>query len=166
MCKDLLTTHLCIYFRLCWVFIAGSGLCFFIASGGYSAVVKRGFLTAVASLMDHGLQGTWVSVVAARGLWSTGSVAVVHRSTCSAACGIFFLTQGSNPCLLHWQADFLPLSPPAKPCVWAFNCPKMISKVMLFVMKSPGAIRVCEQRRRGRRPDGQRVCPGHCRSST
>ena len=112
-----------------------------------------------------GLQGTGVSVAAARGLWSTGSVAVVHRPTCSAACGIF-LTQGSNPCLLHWQADFLPLSPPAKPCVWAFNRPKMISKVMLFVMKSPGAVRVCEQRRRGRRPDGRRVCPGHCGSST
>ena len=27
----------------------------------------------------------------------------------SAACGIF-LDQGSNPCILHWQADSLPLS--------------------------------------------------------
>ena len=31
------------------------------------------------------------------------------RLSCSRACGIF-PDQGSNPCLLHWQADSLPLS--------------------------------------------------------
>ena len=67
---------------------------------------------------------TWLSLVAAsRGysslwcpgfslrwrllLWSMGSrrmvsVVVVHRFSCSAACGIF-LDQGSNPRPLHWQ---------------------------------------------------------------
>ena len=34
---------------------------------------------------------------------------MVHRLSCSSICGIF-LDQGSNLCLLHWQADFLPLS--------------------------------------------------------
>ena len=29
---------------------------------------------------------------------------VVHGISCPAACGIF-LSQGSNPCPLHWQAD-------------------------------------------------------------
>ena len=29
---------------------------------------------------------------------------MVHRLSCSAACGIF-LDQGSNPCPLHWQVD-------------------------------------------------------------
>ena len=29
---------------------------------------------------------------------------MAHGLSCSAACGIF-LDQGSNPCLLHWQAD-------------------------------------------------------------
>ena len=33
----------------------------------------------------------------------------------SAACGIF-LDQGSNPCILHWQADSLPLSHQGSPC--------------------------------------------------
>ena len=33
-----------------------------------------------------------------------GSVAVVHRLSWPAACGIF-LDQGSSPCPLHWQAD-------------------------------------------------------------
>ena len=37
------------------------------------------------------------------------SVVVAHRLSCSAACGIL-LDQGSNLCLLHWQADSLPLS--------------------------------------------------------
>ena len=36
-------------------------------------------------------------------------IVVAHRLSHSAACGIF-LDQGSNPCLLHWQADSLPLS--------------------------------------------------------
>ena len=49
------------------------------------------------------------SAVAAPELWHTGSVAEVCRLSCSTACWTF-LDQGSNPCLLHWQADFLPLS--------------------------------------------------------
>ena len=50
------------------------------------------------------------SVVAALGFWSTGSVVAVHGLSCpSAACGIF-LDQESNPRLLHWQVDSLPLS--------------------------------------------------------
>ena len=46
-------------------------------------------------------------------LWTTGSrragsVIVAHGPSCSAACGIF-PDQGSNPCVLHWQADSQPL---------------------------------------------------------
>ena len=44
-----------------------------------------------------------------RGLRALGSRAVARRLSCSSACGIF-PDQGSNPCLLHWQADSLPLS--------------------------------------------------------
>ena len=39
---------------------------------------------------------------------STGSIVVVHGLSCSVACGVFS-DQGSNPCLLHWQVDSLPL---------------------------------------------------------
>ena len=38
-----------------------------------------------------------------------GSTVVAQRLSCSEACRIF-LDQGSNPCLLHWQEDSLPLS--------------------------------------------------------
>ena len=43
-----------------------------------------------------------------------GSWVLEHRLCCSAECGIF-LDQGSNPCLLPWQADSLPLSHKGSP---------------------------------------------------
>ena len=52
---------------------------------------------AVAPLVvELRLWGAWVSAVAAPRLWSTRSVVVAHRLSCSEACGIF-LDQGSNP---------------------------------------------------------------------
>ena len=41
-------------------------------------------------------------------LWNVGSGGVAHWLSCSVADGVF-LAQGSNPCALHWQADFYPL---------------------------------------------------------
>ena len=41
--------------------------------------------------------GVQASAVVACQPWSTGSVALAHRLSCSAACGIF-LGQGLNPC--------------------------------------------------------------------
>ena len=77
-------------------------------SRGYSLVAVLELLLAVESLvMALGLQGAQASVVAAPGLYSTGSVAVVQRW--SVACGLF-PNLGSNLFLLHWQADSLPLS--------------------------------------------------------
>ena len=65
--------------------------------------------TVVASLaVEHGLCGTWASIATAPRFQSTGSIIVAHGFGCPAAYGIFL--QGSNPCLLNWQADSLPLS--------------------------------------------------------
>ena len=55
------------------------------------------------------------SVVAVSRPQSTDLVVVVQGLSCSAACGIL-LDQGSNPCLLHWQVDSLPLSHQGSPC--------------------------------------------------
>ena len=82
----------------------------------------RGLLTAGASLVvEHrlqgrGLQSLWHlgSVVVAPGIQNTGSVVVVHRLSCSVTCGIF-LDHGSNPCLLIWQVDSLPMSHQGSP---------------------------------------------------
>ena len=62
-------------------------------------------LTAVASsVVEHGLQGAWASVIAAPRFKSIGSAAAMHGLSCSMTCGIF-PDQRLNPCLLHWQAD-------------------------------------------------------------
>ena len=101
-----------IYFWLRWVFVAVRRLSLVVASGGYSSLQCVGFsLQWLLLLRSTGSRsvgfsscGTWASVVAARGLYSAGSVVVAHGLSCSAACGIF-PDQGSNPCPLHWQAD-------------------------------------------------------------
>ena len=90
------------------------------ASEGYSLVAVHGFLIAVTSLAARGGAlghvgfnscGQWLS--------SCGSQALEHRlNSCGTACGIF-PDQGSNPCLLHWQVDSLPLSQQGKP--WNFS---------------------------------------------
>ena len=75
-------------------------------SRNYSVVAVLELLLAKESLvMEFGLQGARASVVAAPGLYSTGSVVVIHRLNCSMACGIF-PGQGLNPCLLHWQVNY------------------------------------------------------------
>ena len=48
---------------------------------------------------------------------------MVCRLRYSTACGIF-LDQGSHPCLLHWQADTLPLSHQGSPIRMYFIYPK------------------------------------------
>ena len=86
----------------------------FSLGGGYPLVAVYKLLTAVTSLAaEHGLWGHAGAVGAAPGSWRTGCV-VVHRLSCSAACGIF-LDQGSNLCLLHWQAESSQLSHQGSP---------------------------------------------------
>ena len=68
----------------------------------------------------HGLQQLRhvASVVAAPRLYSTGSVVVAHKLSCSVAYGIF-PDQGWNPCLLHWQIYSLLVSHRGSPvCIY------------------------------------------------
>ena len=68
----------------------------FLASGGHS------------SSRCAGLPLSRPLPLRSRGSRRAGSVIVAHGPSCSAACGIF-PDQGSNPCVLHWQADSQPL---------------------------------------------------------
>ena len=63
----------------------------------------------VSLITEHGL---WV--LGLQWLLHVGSTVAALRLSCSLACGIF-LDQGSNPCVLHWQADSLPLSHQGNP---------------------------------------------------
>ena len=84
---------------------------------GFSLVVAGGLLISVASRCGAWALGLTASVVAALGLWSAGSMVVLHVGlSCSVACRIF-LDQGLNPYLLLWQADPLPLSHQGSPVI-------------------------------------------------
>ena len=85
-----------IYLWLCWVFVAVRGLSPVAASRGHSSSRCAGLsLSRPLSLRSTGSR-------------RAGSAIAAHGPSCSAACGIF-PDQGSNPCLLHWQADSQPL---------------------------------------------------------
>ena len=85
-----------IYFWLCWVFVSVQGLSPIAVNRGQSSSRCAGLSLSQPLL----LQST--------GSRCAGSVVVAHGPSCSAACGIF-PHQGSNLCLLHWQADSQPL---------------------------------------------------------
>ena len=64
----------CIYFWLCWVFVAAYRLFLIGVSRGYFLVAVHGLLIAVASLAaEHGLQVSQVQQS-----WCTGLVALRH----------------------------------------------------------------------------------------
>ena len=71
--------------------------------GGLSCCRARALGTGLQQLQPAG------SVAGAPRHWSTGSVIVARGFSCSMVCGIL-QDQGSNPCLLHWQADSWSLS--------------------------------------------------------
>jgi len=94
------------YFLILFLAVLGllccTGFSLVVVRGGDSLVAVCGFPTVVASLVEHGLYSVQASVV------------IVHRLGCFMACAIF-PNQGLNPCLLHWQAESLPLSPQGCP---------------------------------------------------
>ena len=94
------------FFWLCWVFVFVRGLSLVAASGGHS------------SSRCTGLSPSQPLLLRSTGSRRTGSVIVAHGPCCSAACGTF-PDQGSNPCLLHWQADSQPLHHQGSP--WLDN---------------------------------------------
>ena len=59
---------------------------------GLSLVAMNRLLIAVASLIEK------------RELQSSGFSSCGTRARCATACGVF-RDWGSNPCLLHWQAE-------------------------------------------------------------
>ena len=101
-----------IHLRLHWVCLhCRAGFSLTVASGATLQLWRAGF-----SLPCLLLLGSRAPVAAACGPTSCFSWVLGHRlsSYSSAACGIL-PDQESNPCLLHWQADSLPLSHEGSP---------------------------------------------------
>ena len=92
----------------------------FIFGFAGSLLLSRLFFSCSQASRCSGFScGAWAlahvgSVVVAPRLWSTGSTVVVLGLSCSKACEIF-PDQESSLCLLHWQADSLPLSHQGSP---------------------------------------------------
>ena len=100
--------------------------------GTYAYTVKDSFLCIISFIYLFGCAGSLLLLGLSLGvgyascsawsphcggllsLQSTGSKIVVHELSCSEPRGIF-PDQGSNLCLLHWQADFLPVSQRGRP---------------------------------------------------
>ena len=108
-----------VYFWLCWVFIA-AGFSLVVASRGCSLLWCAGFSLWWLLLLQSTGSRQRVSVVA-HGLSSCSSqaldhcsIVVAHELSCSVAGGTL-PDQGSNLCLLHWQADSLPLDHQGRP---------------------------------------------------
>ena len=106
--KIYLFIYLFIYFWLCWVFVSVLRPSPVAASRGHS------------SSRCTGLSLSRPLLLRSTGSGRTGSVVVAHGLSCSTACGIF-PDQGSNPCPLHWQADFQPLRHQGSP-IYLFLC--------------------------------------------
>ena len=63
-----------------------------------------------AQTLEHTtFSSCWAFSSCTPGLQSTGSIVVAYGLNCCRACGIF-PDKELNPCLLHWQGDFSPLS--------------------------------------------------------
>ena len=114
------------FYLFTYLFWAVLGLC--CCAQAFSGCGKQGLpfiavcslpVVAASLVAEPRLQGAWASVVAAPGLKSTGSIAVVHRHSCSTAYGIF-PDQGSNLCPLSWQADSYPLHHQGSPILNLF----------------------------------------------
>ena len=91
-----------------WLGLFALFICDYVSSllcGLFSSCGKWGILSSAVSR----LLIVEVLLVVGHGFQSTGSIVVVHGLSYSEACGIFS-DQGLNPCLLHWHADYLPLS--------------------------------------------------------
>ena len=94
----------------------GTGFSLVVVSRGCSPVAVLGLLSLQST--GSSARGCRHRSPWARWLWLLGSRAQLNSYSaglsCSAACGIF-MDQGSNPCLLHWQVDSLPLNHQGRP---------------------------------------------------
>ena len=121
---------------------------FLLLPGLFSSCGKWGLLFSCSAQASHcsgfSCCGAWAlraraSVSVAPRLWSTGSVVVAHRLSCSKVCGIF-PDQEWNPCLLHWQVDSLPLSHQGSPPSFFWNLHSVAGKhlwVLVFPYSFP-----------------------------
>ena len=104
-----------------FLFFVNSWLCWVCpAAWALPQLQSMGVSLQCLPAVGHQLQALELQKLQLRaGLPSTGSVIVPDGLSCSKAHGIF-PDQGSNPCSLHGQADYLPLSHRGSPPLPSF----------------------------------------------
>ena len=107
-------------FLFIYLFLAVLGLRF--CARAFSSCGKRGplFIAVRGPLTIAALSLSRPLLLRSTGSRRAGPVIVAHGPSRSTACGIL-PDQGSNPCALHWQADFQPLRHQGGPCTM-FKC--------------------------------------------
>ena len=95
----MLVLFICLLFWLLWVFAAAHGLSRVVASGGPLSVMPRLLIAVASFVVEHGLWGVQISVVAVCDLSSCR-----QGFSCPAARRVF-LDQESNLCPLHCKED-------------------------------------------------------------
>ena len=113
---------------------------------GVTLLVVRGLLIAVTPLIlelssalgcvGFSRCGAWAQQSWLLGPGAQASIAVARGVSYSSACGIF-PDQGSNPCPLHWQVDYLPLSCQGNPANLLF---KKIKKNFYWLHEIPACL--------------------------
>lgn len=99
---SLFLKKLCMYLWLCCVFVASWAFSVVASAGATLSLQCTGFSSLLLLWRMNSRTQASVVVVHELGIWGTWL-------SYSALCGIF-LDWGSNPCLLHCQVDYLPLS--------------------------------------------------------
>ena len=104
--------------------------------------------SSVNGILQERILG-WVALASSRGSSQPRDQTIIsyiscigrQRLSCSTACGIF-LDQGSNPCLLHWHEDSLPLSHKEAP-VWFLNIHLVSEILSKHLLENIACDRIC-----------------------
>ena len=103
---------LCIYFQLCCVFTAAEAFLLQLWRAGATLWLGcPGFSLQWLLFLEHRLRVMWAQQLGLPASKSTGPIVVAQRPR-------GMQDQRPNPCLLHWQANSLPLSPQGSPKVF------------------------------------------------
>ena len=111
--------YLFFYLWLCWVFIAACGHSL-VVRGDYSSLWYTGF--SLSWLLSLQSTGSRVHGLSSYSFWDLEHRVISCGTLAQFLCGLWTLPdQGSNPCLLHGQADSEPLGHLGSPLIYFEN---------------------------------------------
>ena len=135
--RDVLHIHLLLHHLVLSSFFFLSNFIYLFVSGCTGSPLLHGLCSSCSRgglLSGCGAPHCGGFCGGAQALGCAGSGAVSQRPHCSVTCGVL-PDQGSNLCLLHWQADSLPLSHQGNPSLQSFTKELSVS----LLLNQPGS---------------------------